>query len=145
MEHTFEVWSDHKNLQYFRKPQKLNQRQARWKTELQEFPFQLVHKPGAQMQKLDILTRGVDFERGKNDNINIILLKDRFFANTRQVKPIADTLIKRILKACNNRDQSVAKALSEKRKDWEESEEGLVTCQHRVCVPKNSTLREDLI
>ena len=35
-QHKFEVWTDHKNLQYFRKPQKLNRRQARWQTELQE-------------------------------------------------------------------------------------------------------------
>ena len=32
---TFEIWTDHQNLQYFRKPQKLNRRQARWQTELQ--------------------------------------------------------------------------------------------------------------
>ena len=93
-EHVFEVWSDHKNLQYFRKPQKLNRRQARWKTELQEFPFQLVHKPGAQMQKPDILTRRADFEKGERDNADVILLKDEFFANTIQVKSIADELIK---------------------------------------------------
>ncbi len=28
----FEIWTDHQNLQYFRKPQKLNRRQARWVT-----------------------------------------------------------------------------------------------------------------
>ncbi len=26
----FEIWTDHKNLEYFMKVQKLNQRQARW-------------------------------------------------------------------------------------------------------------------
>ena len=36
---TFEIWTDHQNLQYFRKPQKLNRRQARWQTELQEYDF----------------------------------------------------------------------------------------------------------
>ncbi len=25
-----EIWTDHQNLQYFRLPQKLNRRQARW-------------------------------------------------------------------------------------------------------------------
>ena len=53
---TFEIWTDHQNLQYFRKPQKLNRRQARWQTELQEYNFLLVHKPGAQMKKADLLT-----------------------------------------------------------------------------------------
>ena len=45
--HTFEVWTDHQNLQHFRKPQKPNHQQARWQTELQEYDFLLVHKPGA--------------------------------------------------------------------------------------------------
>ena len=144
-EHVFEVCSGCKNLLYFRKPQKLNQRQAMWKMELQEFPFQLVHKLGAQMQKPDILMRCADFEKGERDNANIILLKDVFFANTIQVKPIADELVKWILRARNNRDQSVAKALSEKQTGCEESDKGLITWQHRVYVPKDSMLREDLI
>ena len=45
-----QVFTDHKNLTYFRKPQKLNRRQARWHTELQEYNFTLIHKPGAQMR-----------------------------------------------------------------------------------------------
>ena len=93
-EHVFEAWSNHKNLEYFRKPQKLNRRQARWKTELQEFAFQLVHRPGPQMQKPDIPTRRADFEKGERDNADIIWLKDEFFANMIQVQPIADELIK---------------------------------------------------
>ena len=97
------------------------------------------------MQKSDILTRHADFEKGAKVNADIILLKDEFFANTIQVEPIADELTRRILRARNNRDRSVIKALSEKQKDWEELEEGLVTWQHRVYIPKDSTLREDLI
>ncbi len=36
-----EIWTDHQNLQYFRLPQKLNQRQACWVTELAEYHFVL--------------------------------------------------------------------------------------------------------
>ncbi len=36
-----EIWMDHQNLQYFRLPQKLNQRQARWMTELAKYHFML--------------------------------------------------------------------------------------------------------
>ena len=46
----FDVWTDHQNLTYFKKAQKLNRRQARWHTELQEYDFQLVHKLGTQMK-----------------------------------------------------------------------------------------------
>jgi len=42
----FEVWTDHQNLQYFRQPQKVNRRQARWLTELAQYHFTLHHKPG---------------------------------------------------------------------------------------------------
>ena len=59
-----------------------------------------------------------------------MFLRDEFFANTIQVEPIAEELTKQILRARNNKDHSVVKALSEKQKGWEESEEGLVTWQH---------------
>ncbi|SJL05427.1 uncharacterized protein ARMOST_08794 [Armillaria ostoyae] len=51
-----EIWTDHQNLQYFRKPQKLNRRQARWVTELAEYHFVLKHKPGTANVKADLLS-----------------------------------------------------------------------------------------
>ena len=53
----FEIWTDHQNLQYFRKPQKLNHRRARWMTELSEYHFTLHHKLGKTHVKPDILSR----------------------------------------------------------------------------------------
>ena len=35
----FEIWTDHKNLEYFMKAQKLNRRQARWSLYLLRFDF----------------------------------------------------------------------------------------------------------
>jgi RNase H-like domain found in reverse transcriptase len=75
----FEIWTDHQNLQYFRKPQKLNRRQARWMTELAEYHYSLHHKPGKSNIKPDILWRRPDLKRGENDNENIILLKQEHF------------------------------------------------------------------
>jgi hypothetical protein len=37
----FKIWTDHQNLQYIRKPQKLNRRQAHWMTELGEYHYSL--------------------------------------------------------------------------------------------------------
>jgi hypothetical protein len=38
----FEIWTDHKNLQFFKEPHKINRRQARWVTEvLSQFHFTL--------------------------------------------------------------------------------------------------------
>jgi len=38
---TFEIWTNHKNLKYFREPHKLNGRQARWYLKLQDYDFVL--------------------------------------------------------------------------------------------------------
>ena len=75
----FEIWTDHQNLQYFRKLQKLNRRQARWVTELSEYSFELVHKPGNSPGKADALSRMTRLEMGVNDNNDVILLKPEFF------------------------------------------------------------------
>jgi len=38
---TFEIWTNHKNLKYFREPHKLNGQQARWYLKLQDYDFVL--------------------------------------------------------------------------------------------------------
>ena len=53
----FEVLTDHKNLAYFRKPQRLNMRQAGWYLKLQDYDYTLRHIPGTTNTKADILSR----------------------------------------------------------------------------------------
>ena len=78
--HRVEVWTDHLNLTYFRQAQKLNRRQARWNTDLQPYDLKMVHKPGAMMKKTDILSRLAQFKTGDDDNRDIVLLPEWFFA-----------------------------------------------------------------
>jgi len=56
----FEIWTNHKNLEYFMKAQKLNRRQARWVLYLSRFDFMLKHVPGSKMRKADSLSRRPD-------------------------------------------------------------------------------------
>jgi len=56
----FEIWTDHKNLEYFIKAQKLNQRQARWALYLSRFSFILKHVLGSKIGKADSLSRRPD-------------------------------------------------------------------------------------
>jgi len=56
----FKVWTDHKNLEYFMKTQKLNQQQARWALYLSRFNFTLKHVPGTKIGKTDRLSRRLD-------------------------------------------------------------------------------------
>ena len=79
-EHPFEVWTDHKNLEYFRTAKKLNRRQARWSLFLARFDFVLHHRPGKSMGKPDALSRRADHGTGSNDNDGITLLSPGFFA-----------------------------------------------------------------
>ena len=55
-QHLVEIWTDHNNLQYFKKPQKLNRQQARWVPELADYDYMLHHKPG-KSNKADPLSR----------------------------------------------------------------------------------------
>ena len=79
-EHQFEVWTDHKNLEYFMTAKKLNRRQARWSLFLARFDFRLHHRPGKSMGKSDALSRRADHGTGSGDNSNITLLTPGFFA-----------------------------------------------------------------
>jgi hypothetical protein len=79
-EHQFEVWTDHKNLEYFRTAKKLNRRQACWSLFLACFDFTLHHRPGKSMGKSDALSRRADHGTGSDDNSDIILLTPGLFA-----------------------------------------------------------------
>jgi len=41
--HKFEIWTDHKNLEYFMTAKKLNRHQARWSLYLSRFDFAMHH------------------------------------------------------------------------------------------------------
>jgi hypothetical protein len=77
--HPIEIWTDHKNLEYFRVAQKLNHRQARWSLYLSRFDFTLPHKPGQSMGKPDALSRWANHGSGQGDNDNPTLLAPELF------------------------------------------------------------------
>jgi len=64
----FEIWTDHKNLEYFMSSQNLNCRQAQWALYLSRFNFTLKYVPGSKMGKADRLSRRSDWEKGGEGN-----------------------------------------------------------------------------
>jgi len=72
--HPVEIWTDHKNLEYFMMTKKLNRRQARWSLYLARFDFKLTHRPGCSMGKLDALSWRPDHGKGTSDNEDVVLL-----------------------------------------------------------------------
>ena len=67
---------DHKNLKYFIKAQKLNQRQARYVLYLSRFRFALKHMAGKSIGQANSLSRRVDqTEEVERNNENQVMLK----------------------------------------------------------------------
>ena len=90
--HEMIIYSDHKNLTYFRMAQKLNRRQARWSLLLSEFDIKLIHLPGNKMILSDTLSRRPNFVPDKDtNNENMILLPDKLFESTSLSIHLIDT------------------------------------------------------
>jgi len=113
----FEIWTDHKNLKYFMKAQKLNRRQARWALYLSRFNFTLKHIPGSRMGKADSLSRRPDWEVGvERDNENKTLVKPKWLEarRTERVEVIVEgvDLLEKVRKS-KVKDNEVVKAVEE--------------------------------
>jgi hypothetical protein len=121
--HSVEIWTNHKNLEYFRVAQKLNRQQARWSLYLSRFNFTLHHKPGRSMGKPDALSRQADHRSGQGDNSNLTLLDPELFwihalAGARLEGDERNILREVQLSLRDDvQEESVAKAARELRKD----------------------------
>jgi len=73
--HPVEIWTDHKNLEYFMTAKKLNRRQARWFLYLACFDFKLTHHLGRCMGKPNVLSWRLDHGKRASDNENVVLLR----------------------------------------------------------------------
>jgi hypothetical protein len=158
--HPVEIWTDHKNLEYFRVAQKLNRRQARWSLYLSRFNFTLHHKPGRSMGKPDALSRQADHGSGQGDNDNLTLLAPELF----RIHALAGVRLegdeRNILREVQHslkvdmQEESVAKAARELQKDkgrgtiksaeWSESD-GLLMFRGKIYVPKDRDLRRCIV
>ena len=73
----FKIQTDYINLEYFMKVQKLNKRQARWTLYLSKFDFSLKHIPEIKMEKIDSLSRKLDWKiEVERDNKDQVFIKD---------------------------------------------------------------------
>jgi len=153
----FEIWTDHKNLEYFMKAQKLNRRQARWALYLSRFDFVLKHVPGSKMGKADSLSRRPDWEvRVEKDNEDEMLMKPKWLEvrKAEVVEVIIDRvdLLKEVRKS-KVKDDEVVKAVEEMKrvgvkmlrdKEWREVN-GIMYKEGKVYVPKDERLRAEII
>ena len=153
----FEIWTDHKNLEYFMKAQKLNRRQARWALYLSRFNFTLKHVPGSKMGKADSLSRRPDWEIGvEKDNEDEKLIKPEWLKVRRSeaVEIIVDgvDLLEAVRKS-KVKDDEVVKAVEEMKRagirmlrdeEWREVD-SIMYKEGKVYVPKDEKLRAEII
>jgi len=113
----FKIWTDHKNLKYFIKVQKLNKRQARWALYLSRFNFTLKYIPGSKMEKADSLSKRLDQEvEIEKDNEDEKLVKPEWL----EVKKIekVEVIVERVdllekVKQSKVKDDEVTKVIEE--------------------------------
>jgi hypothetical protein len=158
--HPVEIWTDHKNLEYFQVAQKLNRRQARWSLYLSCFNFTLYHKPGRSMGKPDALSRQADHGSGQGDNNNLTLLApERFRIHVLagiRLEGDERNILQEVQRSLRDdvQEESMAKAARELQRDrsrgtiksteWSESD-GLLMFRGKIYVPKDRDLRHRII
>src|SRR6516164_945641 len=148
--HEVTVLSDHKNLTYFKTPQKLNRRQARWNLVLSQYNLHLIHVPGKRMVQSDALSRRPDHVPGEDeDNEEMTLLPDSLFLRQIDLET-RDVIIEAMTK--DDFPNKAIVALKEKgtppiKSDlgaWE-LREGLLFFNDRCYVPTDLELRRNLV
>ena len=151
----FEIWTDHKNLEYFMKAQKLNQRQAQWALYLSRSDFILKHVPGARMGKADRLSRRLDWKIDvEKDNEDQVFIKDNWICNLQEVviERLEVEILEKIKKA-RSKDEDVVRVVEEMKSakvkelwgnEWKIEGE-LVLKEEKVYVLKDEELRAEVI
>jgi len=125
--HPVEIWTNHKNLEYFMTAKKLNRHQARWSLHLARFDFLLYYCLGCTMGKLDALLRRANHGNGASNNENIVLLRLEFLAVRAlegvELTGVEQKILSDIHKGNRNRDQEepIAKAARELRNSTNEA------------------------
>lgn len=153
---SFEIVTDHKNLQYWTDARNLTRRQARWAIWLSRFDFRLLHKAGKSNVLADALSRLGDKEIGDSeDNQKVTVLKPEHFERlAATVTADTDDLESRI-RSASERDSEVLTGLKSLKDnglrklleggfEWEE-EDGLVYHQGKLYVPRDTNLRRNVV
>ena len=153
-EEPFEIVTDHKNLQWWRKAQDLTRQQARWALYLSRFDFVLTHWPGKSHTQADPLSCMPHHKvHDHKDNQQRTVLQPTHFATiaaTALTNPLEDRI-----RQSSEREAEVLEGLRELWNgglqrlatglpDWEE-DNGLVYHKGCVYVPPDIDLRRAVL
>ena len=85
VKHKIKIYSDHKNLQYWKSPQHINQRIAREVLELSEYDYKIHHVKGKENTQANALLWRPDYYQGEEDNKVIVVFPEEVFTRIQQV------------------------------------------------------------
>ena len=87
--HKVLVFTDHANLQYYWQPYKINQCVASYISHLAEYHYKLIHKLG-KYNKANLLSQRPDYNQGKDDNSDVMVLPDSLFVHATSLSLLED-------------------------------------------------------
>jgi RNase H-like domain found in reverse transcriptase/Reverse transcriptase (RNA-dependent DNA polymerase)/Integrase zinc binding domain/Integrase core domain len=151
--HTTLMHTDHRNLTYFQKAQKLSDRQARWSLFLSEFDIKLQHIPGNKMILSDALSRRPDHCPEEDETKEEILLPDDLFLNLLDVN-LRDRITKNkdydfdVTRAIELLQEEGPTNIQNDLEDWkieEVDDQKTIFYKGKQYIPKDQELRRDIL
>ncbi|KAJ3524273.1 hypothetical protein NMY22_g11070 [Coprinellus aureogranulatus] len=147
------IYSDHQNLLYWKNPQKLSPRQARWFLTLSKYDFEIKHLPGSKMIQSDALSRRPDYCQDNEEQEDVVMLPEELFVD------LIDTELQKKILNAEQKDEEAEDAIrllledakDEIQKDLEdwtlETREGkhMLFRQGKAYVPKDTELRRQIV
>ncbi|KAF8761431.1 hypothetical protein RHS01_00017 [Rhizoctonia solani] len=129
-EKPIQVFTDHRNLEYWMQARTFNRRHARWRIFLSDFNFEIHYCPGKQSGKPDALSRRSDYVDQPPEPE--VMLPSEVFANTSEAEleivteirdklkddPSLEPIIQFLTEDADNAPPSIRKAYRDY--DWEE-------------------------
>jgi len=149
--HTIMIHCDHKNLSYYKHPQKMTTRQSRWWQEISEFDIKLEHIPGSKLIQADALSQCPDHineEEMKAKEVEQIMIMENMVIDAINTS-WADKIIKllpldKFAKIIYDGLKHGKLPLRSKFSAWKIDNN--IICYHgRVYVPQNEELQNDII
>jgi RNase H-like domain found in reverse transcriptase len=151
--HTTLIHTNHQNLTYFRKAQKLSDRLARWSLFLSEFDIKLQHLPGNKIILSDALSRRPDHCPEEDETKEEILLLDDLFLNLLDIN-LRDRITRNkdydfdITRAIELLQKEGPTSIQNNLEDWkieEVDDQKTIFYKGKQYIPKDQELRRDIL
>ncbi|KAF8752651.1 Encoded by [Rhizoctonia solani] len=147
-----QVFTDHRNLEYWIQARTFNRRHAQWRIFLSNFNFEIHYRPGKQSGKPDALSRRSDYVDSPQEPE--VMLPAEVFVNTSETElkivteiqdklkddPSLEPIIQFLTEDADNAPPSIRKAFWDY--DWEED---LLWYQGKLVVPDSELIKEQLL